>query len=319
MSGSDAFERYLAPASLAQALAALAGEGGATVLAGGTDLMPQTRAGRVRPARTLLNIRRVSGLDGVEVEGGLLRIGTLATVATLLTHALVREHAPLLTQAADHFASDQIRNAATIGGNICNASPAGDLLTALLALDAEVELAWLAVDGAVRTRVHPIDDFFTGPGRTRREANELLTAVRVPLALREQQVRFYKTGTRPALDISTISIAFAARLDGGGRLHGVRLALGAVAPTPLRARRTEAMLEGLALDAALAARAADCAAGEAAPIDDVRATAWYRKELLHNMTLRMLDDVAETAGPPQGRKLPLWGTARSAKGGPHEA
>jgi CO/xanthine dehydrogenase FAD-binding subunit len=143
--------------------------------------------------------------------------------------------------------------------------------------------------------------------------------VRVPLAPRGQQVRFFKTGTRPALDISTISIAFAARRDGGARLHGVRLALGAVAPTPLRARRTEAMLEGLALDAALVARAAECAAGEAAPIDDVRATAWYRKELLHNMTLRMLDDVAETAGPPQGRKLPLGGTARSAKGGPHEA
>lgn len=294
MSGIDVIERYLAPTSLAQALAALGESGGATVLAGGTDLMPQSHAGRVRPAGTLLNIRRVSGLDCVEVDGAALRLGALTTVTTLLTHPLVREHAPLLAEAADHFASDQIRNVATLGGNVCNASPAGDLLAPLLALDAEIELASLAGDGSAQTRWLPLDGFFTGPGRTRREAHELLTAVRVPLAPRGQLVRFHKTGTRPALDISTISIAFAARRDEAGRVHGVRLALGAVAPTPLRARRTEALLEGQVPGAALAAQAAQCAADEATPIDDVRATSWYRRELLRNMTRRMLDDVAHT-------------------------
>ncbi|MDP1648512.1 MAG: xanthine dehydrogenase family protein subunit M [Rubrivivax sp.] len=287
-----AFEHYLAPASLAQALAALAASGGATVLAGGTDLMPQLHAGRLRPAATLLNIRRVPGLDTVHAAGGTLCLGALSTVATLLTHPLVRAHAPLLRQAADHFASDQIRNAATVGGNICNASPAGDLLTPLLALDAVVELASLAADGSVTLRAMPLDGFFTAPGRTRREAHELLTAVRLPLAPPGQRARFYKTGTRPALDIATISIAFAARRDEAGRLCDVRLAFGALGPTPLRALRTEALLEGGRLDASLAAQAAACAASEVTPIDDVRASAWYRLELVRNMTRRMLDDVA---------------------------
>ena len=287
-------DRYLAPTSLVEALAALCDGGGATVLAGGTDLMPQMRAGRVQPARTLLNIRHVPGLDAIEVEAGALRLGALTTMDTLLTHALVREHAPLLAQAADHFASDQIRNVATLGGNLCNASPAGDTLAPLLALDAEIELASLAGDGSVRVRRLSVDGFFTGPGRTLREAQELVTAVRVPLSADGQVVRFYKTGTRPALDIATISIAFAARKDEAGRLHGVRLALGAVGPTPLRARRTEALLEGAVLDATLAAQAASSAADEATPIDDVRATAWYRKELVRNMTRRMLDDVCHT-------------------------
>jgi xanthine dehydrogenase FAD-binding subunit len=289
----NSIERYLAPTVLIQALAVLAGPGGTTVLAGGTDLMPQSNAGRLRPAATLLNIRRIEALDLIVVDGGTLVIGSLVTIARLQKDALVREHAPVLAQVAEQFASQQIRNSATLGGNICNASPAGDMLPALLALDAELELASLAKDGTVSTRRVPIDGFFTGPGRTKREAHELLTAVRVPQPAAGQLAKFYKAGTRPALDISTIAIAFAARRDSEGRLHGVRLALGAVAPIPMRARRAEALLEGKVLDAALADAAAKAAAGEAQPIDDVRASAWYRKELLHNMTRRMLSDAVK--------------------------
>jgi CO/xanthine dehydrogenase FAD-binding subunit len=104
---------------------------------------------------------------------------------------------------------------------------------------------------------------------------------------------FYKAGTRPALDISTIAIAFAATRDGAGRLQAVRLALGAVAPTPIRARQAEALLEGQVITAALAEQAAQAAAAEATPIDDVRASAWYRRELLHNLTRRILSDVVQ--------------------------
>jgi CO/xanthine dehydrogenase FAD-binding subunit len=286
------FERYLAPTTLPQALAALALPEGATVLAGGTDLMPQLHAGKVRPAAILLNIRRLAGLDGVAVEGESLVLGPLVTVTRLMTHPLVRTHAPLLVTVGEHFASDQIRNAATLGGNLCNASPAGDTLPALLALDAEVELASLADGGAVARRRVPVREFFTGPGRTVRQLHELLVALRLPLARAGQVVRFYKGGTRQGLDISSIAIAFAAQRGTGGVLSGVRLALGAVAPTPMRAVQTEALLEGRALDGALAAAAAECAAAEARPIDDVRASAWYRRELLRNMTHRMLTDVA---------------------------
>jgi xanthine dehydrogenase FAD-binding subunit len=287
-------ENYLAPTSLYEALAALrdaAGPaGGVCVLAGGTDLMPQLNAGRFAGAHTLLNIRRVPGLDASKLDGD-LKLGALTTVTQLLTDPVIRAHAPLLSMAADHFASEQIRNAATLGGNIANASPAGDLLPPLLALGADVELAWLADDGSARMRRVPLDGFFTGPGATLRGKHELLSAVRVPLAPQGQVVRFYKGGTRPALDISVISIAFAARRDVERRLHGVRLALGAVAPTPLRARGAEALLEGRVLNAALAEEAAASAAADAQPIDDVRASAWYRKELLRNMIRRVLNDV----------------------------
>ncbi len=287
-----AVERHLAPTTLVQALAALAGEGGTTLLAGGTDLMPQSRAGRIRPARTLLSLRHVPGLDGIAIEDGeALSLGALVSVTTLLGDPLVREHAPLVADAAGHFASEQIRNAATLGGNLCNASPASDLATPLLAPDAEVELASLGEAGAIRRRRLPIAEFFAGPGRTQRAADELLTVVRIPLAPRDQRRAFYKGGTRPGLDISTISIAIAARRDGAGLLSGVRVALGAVGPTPLRARRTEALLDGRTPDAALIDQAAACAAEEATPIDDVRASAWYRRELVLNMTRRMLKDV----------------------------
>lgn len=290
----EGLDRYLAPSRLQQALAVLAQPGGVTVLAGGTDLMPQSQAGKVRPARTLLNIRRIEGLDGVRVDGPQLVLGTLVRVTTLLTRPLVHEHAPLLVLAAEKFASDQIRNAATVGGNVCNASPAGDLLTPLLALDAEVELARLSDDGGTLRRRVPIAGFFAGPGRTVREPHELLTAVHVPLARPGQVVRFYKGGTRQGLDISSISIAMAARRTDDGALREVRLALGAVAPTPIRAGGAEGRLEGRRLDAATIHAAAEAVAADARPIDDLRASAWYRLELLRNMTERMLTDVAQS-------------------------
>ncbi|MBN8507936.1 MAG: xanthine dehydrogenase family protein subunit M [Burkholderiales bacterium] len=290
----EAVERYVAPAQLRQALAVLSQPGGATVLAGGTDLMPQAQAGRLQAAGTLLNIRRIAELQALTLDAdGTLVLGALVTLTRLRRDPLVRAHAPLLADAAEHFASEQIRNAATLGGNLCNASPAGDTLTPLLALNAEVELARLADDGAVGTRRLPIVGFFTGPGRTQRAADELVLAVRVPAAEPGAVSRFHKAGTRPALDISPISIAFAAARDAAGALGGVRIALGAVAPTPMRAHRAEALLEGRRLDAGSAAAAAAAAAEECRPIDDVRASAWYRRELVRNLLQRMLDDVAE--------------------------
>jgi CO/xanthine dehydrogenase FAD-binding subunit len=177
-----------------------------------------------------------------------------------------------------------------VGGNICNASPAGDTLVPLIVLDATVELA-MKPNGAVSTRVVPLQDFLTGPGRTQRRANELLTAVRVPLPPAGFVGRFYKHGTRPALDISTISIGIGG-VKRGDRLENVRVAFGAVAPTPIRARATERLLEGRRLDAAAIEAAAETALGEVKPISDVRASDWYRQELVRNMTRRILAHVA---------------------------
>jgi xanthine dehydrogenase FAD-binding subunit len=282
-------ERYFAPASLAEALPLLRG-GDATILAGGTDLMPQTQAGRVRFGRTFVNVRRIAELDGIAKTAEGTRIGALATVTALMQSDLLRERAPVLVDACDHFASGQLRNAATIGGNICNASPAGDLLVPLLVLDAKVELA-SQPDGVRQSRTVPLAEFFTGPGRTVLKPTELLVAVVLPAPPAGFVARFHKFGTRPALDIAAVSLAIGAvRRD--GVLDGVRVAFGAVAPTPIRALRTEAALAGRRLDAATIAAAAAAARDEVRPISDVRASDWYRREMIHNLTMRVLDDVA---------------------------
>ncbi len=205
----SAVARYLAPTTLTQALECLRESDDVTILAGGTDLMPQSKAGRVRLRGTLLNIRRIGELSGIALDGDAIRIGALATITQIGNDPLVRQHLPVLVEACDHFASDQIRNTGTLGGNISNASPAGDTLVPLLVLDAEVELASAGDAGTVLRRV-PIADYFTGPGRTRRAAGELLAGVRIPLPPAGHYARFFKFGTRPALDISAISIGLAA-------------------------------------------------------------------------------------------------------------
>jgi CO/xanthine dehydrogenase FAD-binding subunit len=283
-------EQYWAPRSLPDALEHLRG-GDVTILAGGTDLMPQTNAGRVTFRHGLLNIQRVGELHGIECVDGTVRIGALATISELARDALVREHYPSLVCACDHFASDQLRNAATIGGNVCNASPAGDTLVPLLVHDAVAELA-SKPDGRVETRLVPLAKFFVGPGKTVRRPDELLCALRLPLPPSGLVSRFFKFGTRPALDISAIAIGVAGVMN-ARTLTRVRVAFGAVAPVPMRAPRTEEALEGARLDEAAIARVAAVARDEVKPIDDVRASAWYRRELVFNMTRRMLEDVAQ--------------------------
>lgn len=282
-------ERYAAPASLDEALELLRA-GGVTIVAGGTDLMPQSHSGKARFGRVLMNIRRIPALAGIALEGDAVRIGALTTITMLLESPIVRERLPILAEAADHFASEQVRNGATVGGNVCNASPAGDTLVPLLVLDAEVELA-AKPNGSVERRRLPVREFLTGPGRTARAPHELLTALYVPAPPQGFVARFYKYGTRPALDISAISIGVGA-VRRAGRLEHVRVAFGAVAPTPIRGYATERVLEGKVLDAAAIEAAAEAAHDEIRPISDVRASAWYREELVRNMTKRMLAHVA---------------------------
>ncbi len=284
-------EEYWAPQTLAEAVEHLR-RGDVTILAGGTDLMPQSHAGRVTFKRGLLNIQRVAELHGIEVVDGCMRIGALSTISELMRDPRVREHYGSLVDACDHFASDQLRNAATIGGNVCNASPAGDTLVPLLVHDALAELA-SKPDGRIETRLVPLAEFFVGPGKTARAPNELLCALRLPLPPPGFIGRFFKFGTRPALDIAAIAVGIGG-VRNGRTLTRARVAYGAVAPVPMRARQTEEALEGVLLDDATIARIAAVARDEVRPIDDVRASAWYRRELVFNMTRRMLDDVAQS-------------------------
>ena len=279
---------YLAPRRLDEALQAMA-DGDATVLCGGTDLAPQTESGARQYKPKLLNIRRVEGLDGIEAKGDKVRIGAVTTISDIRRSPALAEIAPVLVEAAEHFASEQIRNAASVGGNLCNASPAGDMIPPLLVLGASAELAcWR--DGAVQTRRIPLDQFFVSPGKTVKRPEELLTAVVFDRPAADFVGRFRKSGPRPALEISTVSVALGARIA-DGRLSDVRVAMGSVAPTPLRARHVEAVLEGKPLDAATIATAVAATAEDAKPIDDVRASAWYRGHLVRVFVEEVLNEV----------------------------
>jgi CO/xanthine dehydrogenase FAD-binding subunit len=283
-------ENYLSPHLLDDAVKAMSGAP-VTIVCGGTDLAPQTESGVREYTSTLMNIRRVQGLAGISVIGDQIRIGTLTTVAEIEEEPIIREFAPVLIEAADHFASDQIRNAASLGGNICNASPAGDMIIPLLVLDAAAELAsWR--DGGLQTRLVPLHEFFVAPGRTVRRQDELLTAVLFAKPTDGFVARFRKSGPRPALEISTVSIGIGGNLENGNFRH-VRVAMGSVAPTPLRARRVEQALEGKTLDADRIKAAVAAAAEDATPIDDVRGSAWYRDHLVRVFTEEVLNDVLE--------------------------
>lgn len=285
-----AIDSYKVPRSLEEA-AEILRAGNVTLFAGGTDVMPQTRAGRVKIQPVLMNLRRVPELQGITEVGGVVRLGALVTITEMLESALVRDRLNLLWQSCDHFASDQIRNAATIGGNVCNASPAGDTLVPLLALNARAVLV-AKPNGALQVRRVPLTEFFLGPGRSCRAPSELLAAVEVPLPPAGFAGEFYKHGTRPGLDIAAIAIALGARRD-GKVLRDVRVAFGSVAPTPVRAPRTESALEGRTVDAAVLETAAGTALEEVHPISDVRATDWYRRELIRNMLKRVLTHVCQ--------------------------
>ncbi len=279
---------YLSPRSLDDAVQAMA-DGDVTVVCGGTDLTVQTDSGVREYAGTLMNIRRIAGLSGIDLSDDRIRIGTLTTVTEVMNEPLIKELAPVLVQAANWFASDQLRNAASLGGNICNASPAGDMIIPLLVLDAAVELAsWQ--HGAMQTRLVPLHEFFVAPGKTVKQDNELLTMIVFDRPADSFVGRFRKSGPRPALEISTVSVGVGGRLA-NGVFENVRVAMGAVAPTPLRARHAEAALEGKPLDAESIEAAVHGAAEDATPIDDVRGSVWYRNHLVRVFTEEVLNDV----------------------------
>jgi len=284
-------QAYVRPDTLEGALAALADAGeGAKVLAGGTDLMIHVRAGKRFPA--LVNVSRVPELQVLRIQDGHFELGAAVTVARLLRDPAVRQYAPLLWQAADHFASPLVRSRATLGGNLINASPAADLALALLALDARVQLA-----SRTGTRSLQIDELILGPGKTALRPGELVTSVKVPLGgTRFRRFhRFEKSGPRPALEISVAAVAVALSLDGGKVLEP-RIACGAVAPFPLRATPAEEAIAGRALTPDTIDEAARAAAQFVRPIDDVRASALYRRRLVAAFVRRCLTAALDSPG-----------------------
>lgn len=260
----------------------------AHILAGGTDLLVRLRAAQAKGGhgpQTLVRLDGIDALRGVErTPGGELRLGAAATHAELLAHPLLRAELPELTAALAELGSPPIRNMGTLGGNICTASPAGDSLPPLLALGAEVEL--VSVRGVRRM---PLADFITGPGRTRLEPGEVLAAVLAPPRPEFQVRRFEKVGRRSALAVAVVSLAALLRLERGRvpRVLEARLAWGSVGPTVWRCPEAEAALVGRRLTLSALGSAAAIVRAQVRPIDDLRASAEYRRQVAGNLLLRL--------------------------------
>ncbi len=269
------------PGDLGQAYTLLADGEGWRPIAGGTDLMVQITGELAPPPERVLDLWRLDELRGITIVNGWLVMGALTTYTEIRGSELCVRHLPALVEAAATIGAAQIQNRGTIGGNIANASPAGDTLPVLLATDAQVVLGSAAGERAVAAT-----DFWTGYRQTARRSDELVVRVAIPLP-RGRQVRFRKVGTRRAQAISKVVMALSWRED-AGVWRDVRLALGSVAATPIRATETERVLEGAAPRKETADHAAATVAAEIHPIDDVRSTADYRRVVTARVLHRLL-------------------------------
>jgi len=284
----DAALIYHRPTTLADALGMFSAASGAAVpYAGGTDLWPRWSRGLAAAPETIVDLKHVEGLIGVSRSNGLVRIGACTTMSDVSTSSDVLAAAPVLGLAAGRIACPQVRNRATIGGNLCNASPAADTAIPLILLDAVVELASIGRGKAVSTREVPIAEFFTGPGSTVMAPGELLTCVRFKPIPEHGFAVWDKFGTRPAMEIAVASVGVALALDDGA-ITRARVAYGSVAPVPLRGSGAEAALVGQPLIESVIAKAEDAARAEVSPITDVRASEGYRRDMVGVMLRRML-------------------------------
>ena len=269
------------PGTLPEALALLA-SGAWRPIAGGTDAMVERAAG-IPDARGYLDLGALDELRGIRLEDGALVLGAATTYDELRRSPLVGTHVPVLAEMARQVGAVQIQNRGTLGGNIATASPAGDSLPVLLALDAEIVVGSTRGERTIAAAV-----FFPAYRRTALAADELILRIRVPIRS-DRTVVFRKVGTRQAQSISVVVLAVAWRPEDGA-WHDVRVALGSVAPTPIRARAAETALEGAPPSKEVAAVAAATLAAEIAPIDDVRSTAEYRREVAGRVLHRIVRD-----------------------------
>jgi carbon-monoxide dehydrogenase medium subunit len=281
---------YFEPKTVSDALSVLAKHGAeAKVIAGGTDVMVDIKY-KEEPG-CLVNIKKLPGMTAIRENGGSLRIGALVTIHELELSPLVREKLPALWEAAHQFASLQIRNTATIGGNVCRASPSGETLAPLLVFEAKGKLVFS--DGE---KTEPFTSFFQGPGKSSLGTKGLLTEIEVPYPPAGSKSVYLKHAVRGPMDIAMVGVAVLITPDAGkNNIQDVRIGLGAVAPTPIRAAKAEALLRGKPLTAALLKEAAALAASESSPISDQRSSSEYRGWIVEALTRRGLEQTWKAA------------------------
>ncbi|MBS1187732.1 MAG: molybdopterin dehydrogenase FAD-binding protein [Burkholderiaceae bacterium] len=254
----------------------------ARLFAGGTDLLVHRHTGRA-PEGDLIGLERMGELKGVRQEGDFVLIGAATPVTRLMREPLLADAFPVLTSALATIGGPALRNMATLGGNVCTASPAGDSLPALYVLEAEVVL-----QSRRQQRQLPIREFITGPGRIALQPGEIVSAIRLRRDHGYTVQHFEKVGQRQAHAISIVSLAVCATLASDRTVTAIRCAWGSVGPTIIESDAVQAALFGRRLDEATLADAAKVAMQAVSPIDDIRASAVYRRQLAGNLLYRLL-------------------------------
>ena len=272
--------RYEAPASVADAVKLIQADPDARILAGGTDLLVQFRAG-VRQPTAFVDVKRIPDLVEVTVDADGLRLGAAASAAAINEQADVKRFWPGLAEAIHLIGSTQIQGRGTVGGNLCNASPAADTTCALI-----VNRATCIIAGPKGERMVPADVFVVGPGKTVLERGELLVAIRVPRPAPRTADAYLRLIPRSEMDIAVAGAAVSVTLDAHGTCIAARVAVGAVAPTAVLVAAAEKALVGSKLDEAALNTAAQAASGAAKPIDDKRGTVAYRRTVAGVLTRR---------------------------------
>jgi carbon-monoxide dehydrogenase medium subunit len=264
---------------------------GGRFLAGGTDLVIAMKEKGLVP-KYVVDLKKIGGLAGIRENGdGTISIGALTTMRDVEVSPLIKKKFPFLAQSAAEVGSIQIRNRATVGGNMANATPSADVAPSLVALNAAAKIS-----GESGERSLPLEEFFRGPGQTVMSPDEILTEITIPKTTAQVVGEYIKFSPREMMDLAYVGVAVVYDLSEKDRkCTGVRIVLGAVAPTPIRAKKAEAILEAQRLTEALAEKAGSSAAEEARPISDVRSTAEYRRAMVGAMTKRAILNAA--AGP----------------------
>ncbi|MCY4060972.1 MAG: FAD binding domain-containing protein [Chloroflexi bacterium] len=299
------WEAYHSVSTIDEALALLKENGrAARIVAGGTDLIIEMERGQHPQLKTLIDITRVPNLDQIALKDDWIVLGPLVTHNHVVASKLIRERALPLAQASWEVGAPQIRNRATVAGNLITASPANDTITPLIALEAEVSLASAAGERKIQ-----LADFYSGFRQTVLRPDELLREIRIPPMGADQRGLFLKLGLRRAQAISVVDAAVIVRLDSAYRVSDARIALGSVAATIVRVPAAEAYLAGKTLTEETVAEAGRLASASVRPIDDVRGSAEYRAEMVKTLVARALRQLAASepldsipAAPPM-----LWG------------
>jgi len=274
---------YLAPTTLDEALSLLAQyKSKARVIAGGTDLVPKLKRREIGAPEYVIDLKGIPGLDKIRRDTGGLTIGALVTIGVVESSPLIQQKFAILAQAAQSMASPQVRNRGTIAGNICNAVPSADSAPALLTLGARLKLISRKGERTIN-----IEDFFTGPNRTALTDEEILLEIKIPDMPPKSKGVYLKLSPRRAMDLAIVGAAVVV-VPEDGICKDIRIALGAVAPTPLRTMKAETVLKGQKFNDNLIEKAAKAAAAETSPIDDHRASAEYRRDMIEVLVKRAI-------------------------------